>query len=52
MKIYKVGEFAKLIGVSKKTLQRWDNSGILVAKRTLTNHRFYDEKDLEKALNS
>ena len=38
---YKIGEFADLLGVSTKTLQRWDKSGKLVAKRTQANHRYY-----------
>ena len=38
---YKPSEFAKLVGVSVKTLQRWDREGILKANRTLTNRRYY-----------
>lgn len=40
-KIYKIGEFAKLLGVTVMTLQRWDNTGKLKAKRTKGNRRFY-----------
>ncbi len=40
-KIFKLGEFARLISVHPKTLQRWDISGILVAYRTPTNRRYY-----------
>lgn len=40
-KIYKIREFAQLINVSVKTLQRWDNAGILKAMRTPTNRRYY-----------
>lgn len=29
-----------MLGVSVKTLQRWDNKGILKAYRTPTNQRF------------
>ncbi len=43
MVIHKPHEFAKKIGVTKKTLQRWDNLGILKARRTPKNHRFYTE---------
>ena len=50
MKVYKPAVFSVLIGVSVKTLQRWDNSGKLVAKRTPTNRRYYTELDLEKYL--
>ncbi|MGD1806778.1 MerR family DNA-binding transcriptional regulator, partial [Dapis sp. BLCC M126] len=31
----KPNEFAERLGVSVKTLQRWDNSGKLKAKRTM-----------------
>lgn len=47
MTIYKPHEFAKLIGVTVKTLQRWDVSGKLPAKRTPSNHRFYTQDDLD-----
>lgn len=47
---YKPHEFAKIIGVSVKTLQRWDNSGKLPAKRTPSNYRYYDDNDLRIAL--
>lgn len=40
-KKYKTGEFANLLGVSVKTLQRWDKSGKLLAKRTAGDHRYY-----------
>ncbi len=40
-KQYKPHEFAKLINVSVKTLQRWDNIGHLTAFRTPTNRRYY-----------
>ena len=38
---YKTGDFAALIGVSVKTLQRWDRDNILKAKRSPTNRRYY-----------
>ncbi len=38
---YKPKEFAELIGVSVKTLQRWDNDSKLKAYRTPTNRRYY-----------
>ena len=34
---------AKRLNVSVKTLQRWDREGILVAKRTPTDRRYYTE---------
>ena len=38
---YKPKDFAELLGVSVKTLQRWDGEGILKANRTPTNRRYY-----------
>jgi len=45
---YRPHEFAKKIGVSVKTLRRWDTVGKLIAKRTLSNHRYYDDSDFHK----
>jgi predicted site-specific integrase-resolvase len=42
-------EFAERLGVSVKTLHRWDESGKLKAKRTPSNHRYYTEDDLAVA---
>lgn len=41
IKNYRLNEFAQLIGVSIYTLQRWDREGILKAKRSPTNRRYY-----------
>lgn len=38
---YKPKDFSKLLNVSVKTLQRWDNDGILKAHRSPTNRRYY-----------
>ena len=38
---YKPKDFAALLGVSVKTLQRWDREGILKANRTPTDRRYY-----------
>lgn len=51
MKKYKVGEFAKLLNVTVKTLQNWDKQGTLKAYRTPTNQRFYTEEQLNLILN-
>ena len=51
MKRYKVGEFAKLLNVTVKTLQNWDKQGTLEAYRTPTNQRFYTEEQLNQVLN-
>ena len=51
MKQYRVGEFAKLLNVTVKTLQNWDKQGALKAYRTPTNQRFYTEEQLNQILN-
>lgn len=38
---YKPKDFAEFLGVSVKTLQRWDREGTLKANRTPTNRRYY-----------
>ena len=50
MKKYKVGEFAKLLNITVKTLQNWDKQGTLKAYRTPTNQRFYTEEQLNQVL--
>ena len=44
MSNYKPQEFAEMIGVSVKTLQRWDKEGKLKANRTPTDRRYYTHK--------
>lgn len=39
--MYKPKQFSKMLGVSVKTLQRWDKDGRLIASRTPSNRRFY-----------
>jgi predicted site-specific integrase-resolvase len=41
MSNYKPKDFAEMIGVSVKTLQRWDRDGNLTAQRTPTDRRYY-----------
>ena len=41
MNTYKPNEFAEMIGVSVKTLQRWDKNKKLIAFRSPTNRRYY-----------
>ena len=41
IKNYKPKDFADLLGVSVKTLQRWDREGTLKANRTPTDRRYY-----------
>lgn len=47
MNTFKPKDFAEKIGVSVSTLQRWDREGILPAKRTPTDRRYYTQADLE-----
>ena len=50
-RIYTIGEFAKLISKTIRTLQVWDRKGVLKAYRTPTNHRFYTEEQLQQYFN-
>lgn len=49
--MYRVKEFAKLVGKSPSTLRRWEREGKIKPKRSQGNQRYYTEKDLQKALN-
>ena len=44
MNTYKPNEFAELIGVSVKTLQRWDKDEKLKANRTPSDRRYYTHR--------
>lgn len=44
----KVEEVSRLSGVSRRTLQYYDDEGILPAKRSEENYRLYDDEALEK----
>ncbi|WP_333604233.1 IS607 family transposase, partial [Lactobacillus acetotolerans] len=48
----KPSEMAKRLGVTTTTLRNWDKSGKLLAKRTVSNQRFYTETDYLKAINA
>src|SRR5579864_1158403 len=48
--MYTVSQFAKKVGVSVKTLQKWDRIGVLPAPRTVTNRRYYTDEELAHAL--
>lgn len=50
--MYKPHELAEKLGLSVRTLQRWDKSGKLPARRTVTNYRYYTEDDLRVAQGS
>jgi predicted site-specific integrase-resolvase len=49
-KIYRPSEFAKKLGVTTRTLRRWDADRKLVAKRHPSGHRYYDESDVRSYL--
>ena len=46
MTIYKPKEMAEKLNVTVRTLQRWDNTGKLPAKRSPTNRRYYTDDQL------
>ena len=46
-KRYSVREFAEKVGAKIATVQSWDNRGVLKAKRTITNRRYYTDEDIE-----
>ncbi|CAK0761329.1 putative resolvase [Gammaproteobacteria bacterium] len=48
--IYHPSELAKKIGVTTRTLRRWEAEGKLVAKRRPSGHRYYDESDVRSYL--
>lgn len=45
-KIYKPKEFAEIVGVSVRTLQRWDVKDKFKARRNPSDRRYYTESDL------
>ena len=47
-KLRTIKEAAEQLGVSKRSLQGWDNSGKLKAVRTEGGHRRYRQSDLDK----
>ncbi len=45
-KTYSVSEVAKKIGVSAKTIRRWDKAGKFSAQRNASGNRIFQEKDI------
>ena len=50
MKTYTAKDIAILFRKDIKTIQRWDREGMLVAKRTPSNRRFYTQKQIDEFL--
>ncbi|MEQ8156552.1 MAG: MerR family transcriptional regulator, partial [Clostridiaceae bacterium] len=51
MKCYSIGEFAKAIGKTTKTLRNWDKVGTLKPVRVEQNvYRFYSQEQLNHFL--
>ena len=50
-KTYSIGKFSKLVGVTVRTLQRWDDGGKLVSHKTATGRRFYTESQYREYMN-
>lgn len=48
--MYTSGQFAKLCGVCRRTVQEWDRTGKLPAKRKVSGYRYYTDDDVKKAL--
>lgn len=46
----KVNEVCKIAGISKRTLQYYDDEGILLAERSEGNERLYDDDALKKLM--
>src|SRR3989344_1075256 len=46
-KLLSIQEAGKLLGVSAKTLRRWETRGILIAQRTVGNQRRYLKSQIE-----
>ncbi len=45
----KIGEVAKILGINKMTLIRWDKDGLLPANREqISNIRYYDNEKVQK----
>lgn len=45
-----IAEAAVLMGLHVKTLQKWDRSGKIIARRTSTGRRYYSQEDVDAYL--
>lgn len=49
VKLYRIGELAKLAGISSRTIDYYTSLGLLApAKRSTGNYRLYDDETLER----
>ena len=46
--VKRTSEISKIAGVSKRTLQFYDDEGMIKVERSENNYRLYDEKTLGK----
>ena len=46
--MYKISEFAKLIGRSQNTLRNWHATGVLIPFKVINGHRYYSQAQLEE----
>lgn len=51
-RLIKIGEAAKILGVSQKTLRRWEKKGKIFPIRTPGGTRYYKIEEIEKLLNN
>ena len=51
-KLITLQQASEILGVSKITLRRWDNSGKFKALRTIGGARRYSEDDINKLLDN
>ncbi|OGD53098.1 hypothetical protein A3J78_00410 [Candidatus Beckwithbacteria bacterium RBG_13_35_6] len=45
-----IGQTAKLLGISRDTLRRWEKKGIIKAFRFPTNRRYYTKDQLQQIM--
>lgn len=50
-KLLSIKEAAKNLGVSTKTLRRWESKGVIIPKRTVGNQRRYSSNELQDLKN-
>ena len=48
VRTYRIGEFARLAGVTPRALHHYDRLGLLKPRRSAAGYRAYTEKDLER----